>query len=122
MEYISGWVTVIGLIATSSLVVMNMVNPLQGERRLNFHSIMGTLTMVATVAHLLSVPFDGFNDIAIWATAILIFFTVATGIVIRYLPDLGNIRYHVRSIHSVLIVAIIISVIRHIWVTLDILN
>ncbi len=122
MEYITGWVTVLGLIATSSLVVMNMVNPLQGESRLWAHCTLGMLTLVATVIHLLSMPFEGFNDISIWATAALIFATVLTGLVIKYLPGLGNIRYHLRSIHPVLIVAIIISVIRHILVTLDILQ
>ena len=122
MEYITGWVTVLGLIVTGSLVVMNMVNPFQGERRLKVHSIMGTLTLVAIIAHLLIIPFEGFNDIPIWFTAVLILVTVLTGFMLRYLPGLGMIRYYIRAVHPVIIVAIIISVIRHVLVTLDILQ
>jgi len=122
MDYITGWVTALGLIITGSLVVVNMVNPLQAERRLRIHCTMGTLTLVATLAHMLSIPFEDFNDIPIWATAVLIFISILTGFVLRYIPAVGKIRYHIRSIHPVLIVAIIISVTRHVLVTLEILE
>ncbi len=122
MDYITGWATVLGLIATSALVVMNYVNPLQGERRLWVHCAIGKLLLVTTAAHLLSNPFEGFKDIATWATAILIFATIGTGIVLSYVPGLGKVRYYIRSVHPVLIVAIGISVIRHVLVTLDILQ
>ncbi|MBT3284992.1 hypothetical protein HN807_06940 [Candidatus Bathyarchaeota archaeon] len=121
MEYITGWVLVFGLIITSFLVVLNTVNPLQGERRLWIHCAIGKVMILATFAHLLSMPFEGFNDIAIWSTAVLIFITIATGLLLMYLPDLGKTRYYMRSVHSVLIIAIIISVIRHAMVTLKIL-
>jgi len=122
LDYFTGWVTVLGLIATGSLVVMNLVNPLQGERRLWVHCAIGKLLLVTTVAHLRSIPFEGFNDIATWATALLIFATIGTGIVLSYFPGLGKVRYYIRSVHPVLIVAIGISAIRHILVTLDILQ
>ena len=121
MEYITGWATVLGLIATGALYVMNVLSPLQGERRLRVHCAIGKLTLVATVAHLLSISFDGFNDIAIWASVALIFLTGGTGIVLSYLPDAGGIRFHIRSIHPALIVAIIITVIHHVLVTLEFL-
>ena len=122
MDYITGWVTLLGLIATGSLAVMNYVNPLQGERRLWVHCAIGKLLFMTTAAHLLSIPFEGFNDIATWATALLIFATIGTGIVLSYVMGLGKVRYYIRSVHPVLIVAIIISVIRHVLVTLDILQ
>ncbi len=121
MKYITGWATVLGLIATSSLLIMNMLSPLQSERRIWVHCAMGKLTLVATVAHLLSVSFDGFNDIAIWVSVVLIFVTVGTGLVLCYLPDAGKIRYLIRSIHPALILAIIIAVTHHVLATLDIL-
>jgi hypothetical protein len=121
MEYITGWVIVLGLIATSFLVVMNMLNPVQSEKRVWVHCAIGKFTLVATGAHLLSISFDGFNDIAIWASVVLIFVTIATGLVLSYLPDVGGIRFHIRSIHPALILVIIITVIHHILVTLAIL-
>ncbi len=121
MEYITGWVTVLGLLATSALYVMNLLSPLQGERRLSVHCAIGKFTLAATVTHLLSVSFEGFNNIAIWVSVGLIFATIATGFVLSYLPDAGGIRYHIRSIHPALIVAIIITVIHHVLVVLEIL-
>jgi hypothetical protein len=121
MEYITGWTTVLGLIVTSALLVMNVLSPLQSERRIWVHCAMGKLTLVATIAHLLSVSFDDFNDIAIWASVVLIFVTVGTGLILSYLPDAGKIRYLIRSIHPALILAIIITVIHHVLVTLGIL-
>lgn len=121
MEYITGWATVLGLLATSALYVMNVLSPLQGERRLWVHSAIGKLTLVATVAHLLSISFDGFNDIAIWVSAGLILVTVGMGLLLYNLPDAGKIRYHARSIHPVLIIAIIIAVTHHILVVLEII-
>ena len=121
MEYISGWVTVLGLLAAGALYVMNMMNPQQGERRIWTHCTIGKLTLVATMAHLLSMPFDGFNSFAIWSAVGLIFITIATGIILNYIPESGGIRYHARSIHPVLIIAIIIAVSHHVLVVLEII-
>ena len=121
MEYITGWATVLGLLAASALYVMNTMSPQQGDRRLWTHCTIGKLTLVATVAHLLSMPFDGFNSFAIWSAVGLIFITIATGIILNYIPDAGGVRYHARSIHPALIIAIIIAVSHHVLVVLEII-
>jgi len=121
MEYITGWATALGLMAASVLYVMNTMNPQQGERRIWIHCTIGKLTLVATVAHLLSMPFDGFNGFAVWSAVGLIFLTIATGIVLSYIPNAGWIRYHSRSLHPALIIAIIIAVAHHVLVVLDII-
>ena len=121
MEYITGLATVLGLLAAGALYVMNTMSPQQGERRLWSHCTIGKLTLVSTVAHLLSMPFDGFNSFAIWSAVSLIFITIATGIILSYIPDAGGMRYHARSIHPALIIAIIIAVSHHLLVVLEII-
>lgn len=121
MEYFTGWTTVLGLVVTTALYVMNTLNPQQGERRIWTHCTIGKLTLVATVAHLLSMPFDGFYDFAIWSAVGLIFLTIGTGLILCYIPDAGGIRYHARSIHPALIIAIVIAVAHHVLVVLEII-
>jgi hypothetical protein len=121
MEFITGWAIVLGLAATSSLALMNYLNPLQGEGRMWVHCAIGKFTMVATVAHLLSVPFNGFDNFAIWTSTFLVFVTAGTGMILSYLPESGAIRYHAKSIHPALIIAIAIAVAHHVMVALEIL-
>jgi hypothetical protein len=121
MEFITGWAIVLGLAATSSLALMNYLNPLQGDGRMWAHRAIGKFTMVATVAHLLSVPFNGFDNFAIWTSIFLVFVTAGTGMILSYLPESGAIRYHAKSIHPALIIAIAISVAHHVMVALEIL-
>ena len=121
MEFITGWGIVLGLAATSSLALMNYLNPLQGERRMRVHRAIGKFTMVATVAHLLSVPFNGFDNFAICTSTFLVFVTAGTGMILSYLPESGAIRYHAKSIHPALIIAIGIAVAHHAMVALEIL-
>jgi predicted exporter len=121
MEYITGWATVLGLMAASALYLMNTVSPMQGDGRVRVHCAMGVFTLVGTVAHLLSMPFDGYDDFAIWSSVGLIFIIVGTGIILNYIPDAGGIRYHARSIHPALIFGIIIAVSHHVLVVLNII-
>jgi len=121
MEYITGWATVLGLLAASALYVMNTMSPKQGERRIWTHCTIGKLTLVTSVAHLLSMPFDGFNNFAIWSAVGLIFLTMGTGLILSYIPDAGVVRYHVRSIHPALIIAIILAVSHHVLVVMEII-
>ena len=121
MDFITGWAIVMGLAATSSLALMNYLNPLQGEKRMRAHRAIGKFTMVATVAHFLSVPFNGFDNVAIWTSTFLVFVTAGTGMIISYIPGAGAIRFHARSIHPALIIAIAIAVAHHAMVVLEIL-
>jgi hypothetical protein len=73
------------------------------------------------VAHLLSVPFNGFDNFAICTSTFLVFVTAGTGMILSYLPESGAIRYHAKSIHPALIIAIGIAVAHHAMVALEIL-
>ena len=119
--HITGWATVLGLVITTAFYVINTVSPLQGERRIWLHCAIGKLTLVATMVHILSIPFNGFNSFAIWSAVGLIFITIATGILLNYFPDAGGIRYHARSIHPALVITIIIALTHHVLVILEII-
>jgi predicted exporter len=119
--YLTGWLTFIGLAYTTALYAMNMLNPAQKESRVWLHCTVGKLTLVTTLVHLISFPFDGFNYVAIWSAVGLIFITIGTGVILSYLPDAGKIRFHARSIHPALMVGIAVGVIHHVLVQLGIL-
>ena len=117
--HLSGWLTVLGLGITTSLFIMNYVNPAQGEGRIGFHCAVGKLTLVTTLVHIYVYPFNGFNSFPIWSAVGLIFITIGTGAVLSYLPDAGKIRFHARSFHPALMVGIAVAVVHHILVQLS---
>jgi hypothetical protein len=119
--FISGWLTFLGLTYTTTLFVLNVVRPAQKEGRVWLHCTVGKLVLVTTMVHLLSIPFTGFNYLAIWSAVGLIFITIGTGVILSYLPDAGKIRFHARSIHPALMVGIAIAVMHHVLVQLGIL-
>lgn len=117
-SYISGWLTFLGLVFTTALYIMNMVNPVQGEKRVEIHCTVGKLMLVMTLVHILSYPFTGFNNFGLWSAIGLIFITIGTGVILSYLPEAGKIRFHARSLHPALIVGIAVPVVYHILVLL----
>jgi hypothetical protein len=119
--FISGWLTFLGLAFTTTLYVLNMVEPAQKEGRVWLHCTVGKLMLVATLVHLFSIPFTGFDYLAIWSAVGLIFITIGTGVILSYLPDAGKIRFHARSIHPALMVGIGVAVVHHMLVQLGLI-
>lgn len=119
--YLSGWLTVLGLVFTTALYVINHVNPQQGEGRVWLHCTVGKLTLVTTLIHIFVYPFEGFNGFAIWSAVALILITIGTGVILSYLPNSGKIRFQARSFHPALMVGIAIAVLHHILVQLGVL-
>ena len=120
--HLSGWITVLGLAYTTALYLMNMINPLQDDSRVFVHCMIGKFTFVSMLVHMATVPSLGFNQIPIWSAVGLIFLTVGTGVVLSYLPDAKNIRFHARSIHPALVVGIAVAAIHHILLTSNLLG
>lgn len=111
---LSGWLTVLGLVFTTALYLMNMVSPRQGDSRVYIHCTVGKLTFVSMLVHIVKSPSLSFDQIAIWSAIGLVFITVGTGVILSYLPDAGNLRFHARSIHPALMVGIAVAAIHHI--------
>ncbi len=115
--HLSGWITVLGLAYTTALYLMNMYSPLQEDNRVTVHCVIGKFTFVSMLVHIATVPSLGFDQVAIWSAVGLVFLTVGTGVILSYLPDAGNLRFHARSIHPALMVGIAVAVIHHILTT-----
>lgn len=117
-----GWLTLLGIIYTTMLYFMNLFIPTQTPRRVNTHCIIGKLTIVTLVGHLLTQPIMGYNDNwVIWSGLGLYLIIIASGVILLYLPESGGLRYHARSIHSALVVGLIITIFHHVLTRLDLL-
>ena len=121
ITYLPGWLTVLGLAFTTALIILNYVNPLQGEGRVEIHCTVGKLTLVTTLIHIYVYQFNGVQNLAIWSAVGLIFITIGTGVILSYLPDAGKIRFQARSFHPALMVGIAAAVLHHILVQLSII-
>lgn len=111
---LAGWITVLGLAYTTALYLMNIYMPSQDNGRVTIHCTVGKLTLVSMLVHIFSKPFNGFNQLAIWSAVGLVFITIGTGVILSYIPEAGNLRFHARSVHPALMVGIAVAVIHHI--------
>ena len=118
-QYFTGWLIFLGLVYTTGLYFMNVLNPVQKKSRVWLHCTVGKITLLPTIVHLISFPFDGFNYLAIWSAVGLIFITIGTGFILSYLPKSGKIRFHARSIHPALVIGIIVAVVHHVIIQLE---
>ena len=114
MNNIFGWLSFIGILYATTLYFWNLFNPNQKMRRLNLHCNLSKLTIPTIAAHLLSQELTGFTDWIIWSGLGLYLIIMASGIVLMYLPEARNLRYHARSIHPALLVGLIVALIHHV--------
>ncbi len=119
--HITGWLTILGLVATSLLFVLNHLDPQQGTRRIMIHCAVGKFTLITVGAHIWGRYTTGFTEVAIWLAVGLILITIATGLTLKYLPNTGKIRFLARSVHPVLMVGIVMAVAHHIYFHLELL-
>ena len=121
MNHIFGWLSFLGILYATSLLLWNMLNPYQKKRRVNIHCTISKITIPTIAAHLLSQEITGFNDWIIWSGLGMYLIIIASGIVLMYLPEAGKLRYHARSIHPALMVGLVVSLIHHILTMLGII-
>ena len=120
--HIFGWLSLIGVAYASILYLLNIFSPAQKETRVHLHCNISKLTIPTILAHLLSQPIKGFSEHWVIYTGLgLYLIIIASGIVLLYLPDAGNIRYHARSIHPALLVGLAVSLIHHVLTALKII-
>ena len=121
MNNIYGWLSLLGILYATSLLIQNMLNPHQKTKRVNLHCTISKLTIPTIAAHLLSQKITGINDWITWSGLGIYLIIIASGIVLMYLPDAGKLRYHARSIHPALMVGLAVSLTHHILTNLGIL-
>jgi hypothetical protein len=107
-----GWFTAAAVLASASLHVLNRVAPLQSEARIRAHCIVGvasvTLALIEVAGSWGELGFSG-N-----ATLGLLFVTASSGMILRFLPRAGVVRYHAASLHPAIVVALLLALLAHI--------
>lgn len=120
--YLFGWLSFIGITASSFLFLWNIIQPKQGETRVKIHCTIGKLTMPMIALHLLSQPLSIIDlDWIIWSGLIFYLIIMFSGVVLLYLRKPGWLRYHSRSFHSALVLGLYITILYHIINVLDLL-
>jgi len=121
MNNIYGWLSLLGILYATSLLIQNMLNPHQKNQRVNLHCNISKITIPTIAAHLLTQKITGITDWITWSGLGMYLIIIASGIVLMYLPDTGKIRYHARSIHPALMVGLGVALLHHVLTTLGIL-
>ena len=101
--------------ASSFMTVQNYYNPTQDRQRIRIHCYVGFSALILSIIHAFSVGSLNFSsDSTGYFTLGLIFIVDAMGIVMRFLPEAGEIRFHSRSYHPALVLGAVITAVWHI--------
>jgi hypothetical protein len=101
------------LVITSSLYVINRVAPGQSNLRIQFHCLLGFITLIIGLIYSFT-----FYIILEWSqviTVCILFFIIGTGTILRYMPNAGSIRFHSSSLHSALVFSLFVIIILNVW-------
>ncbi|OGD48029.1 hypothetical protein A3K69_08590 [Candidatus Bathyarchaeota archaeon RBG_16_57_9] len=107
-----GWVTAAAVLASSSLYVLSRVAPPQSEARVRAHCAVG-LASVALALMEAALSWDGRLGFSGGAALGLLLITVSSGMILRFLPEAGVIRYHAASLHPAIVVALLVALLAH---------
>jgi biotin transporter BioY len=117
---LSGWISFIGVIVSSLLYLFNTLKPTQEKTRVNSHCTIGKITIPTLAVHILSQPLTGFaGEWIIWSGLGLYLIIIVSGIILLYIPGAGWLRYQSRSIHSALVVGLLLSLLHHVISMID---
>jgi hypothetical protein len=113
-SHLFGWISLFGVVYTSLLYFWNIFYPIQEKKRVNFHCTVGKISIVTITGHLFFQPLSGIKEnIAIWLGLGIYLIIIVSGIVLNYLPGVGGLRFHARSVHSTLVAGLFISLALH---------
>ena len=107
-----GWATAAAVLASSSLYVLSRVAPPQGEARVRAHCAVGLASAALALVET-ALSWDGGLGFSGGAVLGLLLITVSSGMILRYLPEAGEIRYHAASLHPAIVVALLLALVAH---------
>ncbi len=107
-----GWFTAAAVLASASLYVLNRVAPPQGEARVRVHCVVG----LASVALALIEVAGGWGELGFDGSVAmgLLLVTASSGMILRFLPKAGVVRYHAASLHPAIVVALLLALLAQI--------
>ncbi len=113
VEFIMGWALLAFIAAASSLYVLNRFVPRQSEKRIMTHCILGLLALPISILHFYIGINRGLRLVNLTSLG-LVLVVVTTGTLMRFIPNAGSLRFHSSSLHPVMVLALLISVLSHI--------
>jgi hypothetical protein len=97
---------------TISLYFQNRLKPKQEILRIKFHCKLGGLTFFSVIIFVILRLIDGYElNASSFYSIGLLSIIIASGIILNYFPDAGSLRYHSRTLHPVIVFALILSIV-----------
>jgi hypothetical protein len=107
-----GWLTLAAVLASASLFVLNRLAPRQTVSRVKAHCLMG-FTALALATIYFTQTLTGEPSFSSGASLGLLLVTVASGTVLRFLREAGEVRYHAASLHPAIVLALLLALLAH---------
>jgi len=103
-----GLLTALAVLATASLFALNRVAPRQTEARIKAHCATGLASVVLAVAYYVA-DLSGSFSFSSGAFIGLLLLTAGSGMLLRLVPDAGELRYHAATFHPAIVVALLLA-------------
>jgi hypothetical protein len=100
------------VLATASLSVLNRVAPRQTGSRIKAHCVMGLASLVLAAAYYVA-DLGGSASLSSGAFIGLLLLTAGSGVLLRLVPDAGELRYHAATFHPAIVVALLLALLAH---------
>jgi hypothetical protein len=96
------------VLAAASLFALNRVAPRQTEIRIKAHCAVGLVSVVLAAAYYV-VDLSSSTSFSSGAFIGLLLLTAGSGMLLRSVPNAGELRYHAASFHTPIVVALLLA-------------
>ncbi|MBN2335729.1 hypothetical protein JXL21_09225 [Candidatus Bathyarchaeota archaeon] len=107
----------LSVLASSSLYALNHVAPSLSERAVRLHCPLGLASVVFTLLNVI-LRLDAAGGWGRLSTLGLVLVVAGSGMVLKYIPNAGVYRYHSASLHPAIVVALLVSMLFHMFTEL----
>jgi hypothetical protein len=98
----------VSILVSSLLVLQNYFHPSQDTRRIKIHCYIGLTAFLLALIHALTANRYSPNISGMISLGLL-FIGNTMGVVMRFLPEAGGIRFHARSYHPAVVLGLVIT-------------
>jgi predicted membrane channel-forming protein YqfA (hemolysin III family) len=102
------WLMALAVLATASLFILNRVAPRQTGRRIEAHCVIGLASVVLAAAYYVA-DLSGYASLSSGVFIGLLLLTAGSGMLLRFVPNAGELRYHAASFHPPIVVALLLA-------------
>jgi phosphoglycerol transferase MdoB-like AlkP superfamily enzyme len=112
-----GWVGLAAVVGAAVYSFARRASPRRQEEFLNVHIIFGLVALVPVLLHAYGrVDLNDPSDIVSVSALLLMLALQASGVVLRFMPRAGGLRYRSSSIHLPAALLLYLSLIHHVLV------